>query len=119
VIFKVLPDVNIQWRTARSGALFTALPFVFGRFLIGIYIESSDTESTYGAASSIVLILLSVYYTAAILYLGAIYTREYATYRGVPIEPSEFAVHIEVEEIEREVDEIPPAPLTDEEKNVE
>ena len=119
VIFKVLPDVNIQWRTVRSGALFTALLFVFGRFLIGIYIESSDTESTYGAASSIVLILLWVYYTAAILYLGAIYTREYATYKGVPIEPSEFAVHIEVKEIEREVDEIPPAPLTNEEKNVE
>ncbi|HLT87930.1 MAG TPA: YihY/virulence factor BrkB family protein, partial [Sphingobacterium sp.] len=119
VIFKVLPDVNIQWRTVRSGALFTALLFVFGRFLIGIYIESSDTESTYGAASSIVLILLWVYYTAAILYLGAIYTREYATYKGVPIEPSEFAVHIEVKEIEREVDEIPPAPLTEEEKNIE
>lgn len=116
VIFKVLPDVNIGWRTVRSGALFTALLFVVGRFLIGIYIESSDTESTYGAASSIVLILLWVYYTAAILYLGAIYTREYATFKGVPIEPSEFAVHIEVKEIEREVDEIPPAPLTVEEK---
>lgn len=119
VIFKVLPDVNIEWRTVRSGALFTGLLFVVGRLLIGIYIESSDTESTYGTASSIVLILLWVYYTAAILYLGAIYTREYATHRGVPIEPSEFAVHIEVREIEREVDEIPPAPLTDEEKNVE
>lgn len=119
VIFKVLPDVNIRWRTVRSGALFTALLFVVGRFLIGIYIESSDTESTYGAASSIVLILLWVYYTAAILYLGAIYTREYATYKGVPIEPSEFAVHIEVKETEREVDEIPPAPLTAEEKSME
>ncbi|MCC2600258.1 YihY/virulence factor BrkB family protein [Sphingobacterium sp. FBM7-1] len=119
VIFKVLPDVNIEWRTVRSGALFTGLLFVVGRLLIGIYIESSDTESTYGTASSIVLILLWVYYTAAILYLGAIYTREYATHKGVPIEPSEFAVHIEVREIEREVDEIPPAPLTDEEKNVE
>ncbi|PRD55799.1 YihY/virulence factor BrkB family protein [Sphingobacterium gobiense] len=119
VIFKVLPDVNIQWRTVRSGALFTALLFVVGRFLIGIYIESSDAESTYGAASSIVLILLWVYYTAAILYLGAIYTREYATYKGVPIEPSEFAVHIELKEIEREVKEIPPAPLTAEEKTIE
>lgn len=119
VIFKVLPDVNIEWRTVRSGALFTALLFVVGRLLIGIYIESSDTETTYGAASSIVLILLWVYYTAAILYLGAIYTREYATFKGVPIEPSEFAVHIEVREIEREVDEIPPAPLTEEEKNIE
>ncbi|MFD1770567.1 YihY/virulence factor BrkB family protein [Sphingobacterium suaedae] len=116
IIFKVLPDVNIQWRTVRSGALFTALLFIIGRFLIGFYIENSSTESTYGAASSIVLILLWVYYTAAILYLGAIYTREYAAYRGVPIEPSEFAVHVETREIEREVKEVPPAPLTVEEK---
>ncbi|NGM61721.1 YihY/virulence factor BrkB family protein [Sphingobacterium sp. SGG-5] len=119
VIFKVLPDVNIQWRAVRSGALFTTLLFVIGRFLIGFYIENSSTESTYGAASSIVLILLWVYYTAAILYLGAVYTREYATYKGIPIEPSEFAVHVEVKEVEREVKEIPPAPLTTEEKVVE
>src|SRR5690606_37903328 len=97
-------------------ALFTAILFAVGRFLIGFYIENSNTESTYGAASSIVLILLWVYYTAAILYLGAIYTREYATYKGVPIGPSEFAVHVELKEIEREVDEIPPAPLTTDEK---
>ncbi len=109
VIFKVLPDVNIQWRTVRSGALFTALLFVIGRFGIGLYIENSSTESTYGAASSIVLILLWVYYTAAILYLGATYTREYAAYKGVPIEPSEFAVHVELKETEREVKVVPPS----------
>jgi len=119
VIFKVLPDVKISWRTVRSGALFTAVLFVIGRFLIGLYIQNSNTESTYGAASSIVLILLWVYYTAAILYLGAIYTREYATVKDVPIEPSEFAVHVELQEIEREVDEIPPAPLSAEETTIE
>ena len=119
VIFKVLPDVKISWRTVRSGALFTAVLFVIGRFLIGLYIQNSNTESTYGAASSIVLILLWVYYTAAILYLGAIYTREYASVKGVPIEPSEFAVHVELQEIEREVKEIPPAPLSAEETTIE
>lgn len=103
VIFKVLPDVVIEWRTVRSGAIFTALLFVLGRYAIGIYIESTDTESTYGAASSIILILLWVYYTAAILYLGAIYTREYAEYTGASIEPSEFAVHLEITEVERDV----------------
>jgi len=87
--------------------------------LIGFYIESSNTESTYGAASSIVLILLWVYYTAAILYLGAVYTREYASYRGIPIQPSEFAVHVEVKEIERDVKEVPPAPLKEEDKVVD
>ncbi|MCL8000767.1 YihY/virulence factor BrkB family protein, partial [Brucella sp. 21LCYQ03] len=118
VIFKVLPDVMITWKTVSSGALFTALLFVLGGFGIGFYIDSSDTESTYGTASAIVLILLWVYYTAAILYFGAVYTREYATFRGVPIEPSEFAVHVELTETEREVKEIPPAALTEEEKDL-
>lgn len=118
VIFKVLPDVNIQWRTVRAGALFTAILFVFGRYLIGIYLEHSATQDTYGAAGSFVLILLWVYYTAAILYFGAIYTREYATVMGIPIEPAQFAVHVETQEIERNVTEIPPAPLTTEEKQV-
>ncbi|MGN0019709.1 MAG: YihY/virulence factor BrkB family protein [Sphingobacterium hotanense] len=119
VIFKVLPDVNIKWKTVRAGALFTAVLFIFGRFGIGLYLQNSDTETTYGAAGSIVLILLWVYYTAAILYFGAVFTREYATYKGVSIEPSEFAVHVETKEIERNVDEIPPAPLTTEEKVIE
>lgn len=116
VIFRTLPDVKIEWRTVRSGALFTSFLFVIGRFLIGIYIEFSDAESTYGAASSIVLILLWVYYTAAILYLGAIFTREYAVFYGIPIEPSEFAVHVEVREVEREVAKIPTEELTVTEK---
>ncbi|WP_166336174.1 YihY/virulence factor BrkB family protein [Sphingobacterium chungjuense] len=118
VIFKLLPDVVISWKTVTSGAFFTALLFVLGRFGIGFYIDSSDTESTYGAASAIVLILLWVYYTAAILYFGAVYTREYATFHNVPIEPSEFAVHVELTETEKEVKEIPPAPLTEEEKDL-
>jgi len=107
VIFKLLPDVKISWRTVRSGALFTTILFIVGRLLIGIYIGFSDTESTYGGASSIVLILLWVYYTAAILYLGAIYTREYASYKKIPIEPSEFAVHVEMKEREKDVKTIP------------
>lgn len=106
IVFKVLPDVNIKWRTVRSGALFTAVLFVLGHFLIGLYIGNSGTESTYGAASAIVLILLWVYYTSAILYFGAVYTREYAIYKGTPIEPSEFAVYVEVKEVEKEVEEV-------------
>ncbi|MDR2283570.1 MAG: YihY/virulence factor BrkB family protein [Sphingobacterium sp.] len=116
IVFKVLPDVNIKWRTVRSGALFTAVLFVIGHFLIGLYIGNSDTESTYGTASAIVLILLWVYYTSAILYFGAVYTREYAIVKGTPIQPSEFAVYVEVREIEREVSVVPAAPLTDEDK---
>lgn len=106
IVFKVLPDVNIKWRTVRSGALFTAVLFIIGHLLIGLYIGNSGTESTYGAASAIVLILLWVYYTSAILYFGAVYTREYAIHKGTPIEPSEFAVYVEIKEIEKEVEEV-------------
>lgn len=112
VIFKVLPDVIISWSTVRVGALFTTFLFVIGRLLIGLYLANSETESTYGAAGSIVLILLWVYYTAAILYFGAVFTREYASLNRIDILPSEFAVHIELKEIERNVDKIPAAPLT-------
>lgn len=118
VIFKALPDVNIHLRTVRAGALFTSILFVLGRYLIGVYLEHSATQDTYGAAGSFVLILLWVYYTAAILYFGAIYTREYATVMGIPIEPSQYAVHVETQEIERNVTEIPPAPLTQEEQTI-
>lgn len=119
VIFKVLPDVHISWKTVRAGAIFTTVLFVVGRLLIGFYLKTSETESTYGAAGSIVLILLWVYYTAAILYFGAVFTREYADYKGISIEPSDYAVHVEVKEIERDVDEIPSAPLTQEEQVID
>jgi len=119
VIFKVLPDVKISWRPVKAGAFFTAILFAIGRFGISFYLQSSDTESTYGAAASIVLILLWVYYTAAILYFGAVFTREFATFHGIKIEPSDFAVHVEVKEIEREVSELPPAPLTADQKTIE
>lgn len=119
VIFKVLPDVNIQWKPVKAGALFTSVLFVIGRLGIGFYLANSNTATTYGAAGSIVLILLWVYYTAAILYFGAIFTREYATFKNYPIEPSEYAVHVEIKEIERNVKEIPPAPLTTDETVIE
>lgn len=111
IIFKVLPDVKISWKSVRSGAFFTSVLFVIGRFLIGLYLQFSGTESTYGAAGSIVLILLWVYYTAAILYFGVVFTREYATVRNVPIQPADYAVHVEEKEVEKDVDTIPPAPL--------
>lgn len=115
IIFKVLPDVDISWKVARAGAIFTSILFVLGRFLIGFYLQNSGTESTYGAAGSIILILLWVYYTAAILYFGAVFTREYATAKGISIQPSAFAVHVEIKEIERDVNKVPAAPLTKEE----
>lgn len=108
IIFKILPDVKIKWKDVRAGAIFTTIFFIIGRFLIGFYLETSGTESAYGAAGSIILILLWVYYTSAILYFGAVFTRVYAEYRGSAIEPADFAVHVEEKETERVVDVLPP-----------
>ncbi len=93
-------------RCARRG-IFTACLFLVGRYLIGLYISSTAAGSPYGAAGSLIVILLWVYYTAAILYLGAEFTRTYAIFKGRRIQPSEFAVFVEQREIERDT-----APVT-------
>jgi membrane protein len=108
VIFKVLPDAKIAWKDVRTGAFFTACLFMLGRYVIGLYIQTSAAGSPYGAAGSIIIILLWVYYTAAILYFGAEFTRVYANFNGAKIEPAEFAVYVEQKETEREVKFIPP-----------
>ncbi|MEC3881679.1 YihY/virulence factor BrkB family protein [Parapedobacter sp. 10938] len=103
VIFKFLPDVRIKWKDVRAGAFFTALLFMLGRVLIGFYIQTTGQGSTYGAAGSIIILLLWVYYTAAILYIGASFTRAYSESRGRRIAPAEFAVHVEERETEKEM----------------
>lgn len=108
VIFKVLPDVKISWKDVRSGALFTAVLFMIGRLLIGLYISTTGTGSTYGAAGSLIVILVWVYYTAAILYFGAEFTQVYAEYAGVKIAPAEYAVHVQQTEVEKDVAVLPP-----------
>ena len=107
VIFKVLPDAKIAWKDVRSGAFFTACLFMLGRFLIGLYIETSSTVTIYGAAGSLIVILVWVYYTAAILYFGAEFTRVYAEFTGARIEPADYAVYVEQREKERTVAVLP------------
>ncbi|WP_461107192.1 YihY/virulence factor BrkB family protein [Spirosoma koreense] len=107
VIFKVLPDAKINWKDVRWGAIFTALLFMLGRYLIGLYIETTGTSSTYGAAGSLIVILTWIYYTAAILYFGAEFTLAYANHFGVKIEPADYAVYVEQTERERDVATIP------------
>lgn len=107
VIFKVLPDAKIAWKDVRSGAFFTACLFMLGRFLIGIYIDYSGTGSAYGAAGSLIIILVWVYYTAAILYFGAEFTKVYAEYVGARIEPADYAVYVEQHEMEKNVAVLP------------
>lgn len=107
VIFKVLPDAKIAWKDVRWGAFFTALLFMLGRYVIGIYIETTSTSSAYGAAGSLIVILTWIYYTSAILYFGAEFTLAYANHFGVKIAPADYAVYVEQTERERDVDTIP------------
>ncbi|WP_460906146.1 YihY/virulence factor BrkB family protein [Spirosoma areae] len=107
VIFKVLPDAKISWKAVRWGAIFTAVLFMLGQYLIGLYIETTSTSSAYGAAGSLIVILTWIYYTAAILYFGAEFTLAYANHFGVKIEPADYAVYVEQTERERDVATIP------------
>jgi len=107
IVFKFLPDVEIQWKHVRVGAFFTALLFMLGKYLIGLYISSSNIASTYGAAGSIIIIFAWIYYTSALVYMGAEFTQVYTEFRGGKIEPAEYAVSIKQTEVERVVDTLP------------
>ncbi|MGB3587142.1 MAG: YihY/virulence factor BrkB family protein [Tunicatimonas sp.] len=90
-MFKILPDAKVEWRSVWVGALLTAILFTIGKFLIGFYIGKTDPASTFGAAGSIVLIMLWVYYTGLILLFGAEFTQVFARNKGHRIEPDEHA----------------------------
>ncbi|MCZ4318969.1 YihY/virulence factor BrkB family protein [Aequorivita viscosa] len=87
-IFTLLPDVKIKWKTNLIGAFMTALLFLAGKYLIGFYFATSDPASVYGAAGSLVLILLWVYYTCLILFFGAEFTVNWALLKNIKIQPS-------------------------------
>ena len=105
--FKVLPDAIISWKDAIIGAVFTALLFLLGKFLINYYIGTSNLGVTYGTAASIIIILTWVYYSSIILYYGAEFTKMYAIQSGSGIKPKETAVFI----IKKEAKEVPPSHL--------
>jgi membrane protein len=81
-ILKILPDVNLEWRDVWLGAAVTALLFTVGKLLIGLYLGHSGIASTYGAAGSLVVVLLWVYYASQILLFGAEFTRAYTVFHG-------------------------------------
>jgi membrane protein len=82
VIFKMLPDVLLSWRDVWIGAVFTAALFGFGKYAIGLYLGNSGIASSFGAAGSLIALLLWVYYSAQIFFLGAEFTRQYALWLG-------------------------------------
>ncbi|MFW8566417.1 YihY/virulence factor BrkB family protein [Orrella sp. 11846] len=93
-IFKILPDVILPWRYVLVGAVATALMFIVGRSMILTYLSRSETHSAYGAAGSLVLLLLWVYYSSLILFAGAALTRALAQLKNVRIEPRKSATHV-------------------------
>lgn len=100
VIFKVLPDAKIKWKDVMAGAIATSLLFMLGKFGISFYISKSNVGSTYGTAGSLVVLLLWVYYSSIILYLGAEFTKAFAIKYGSAIHPNDYAVTTKTVEIE-------------------
>jgi membrane protein len=94
IIFKTLPDGKIAFRDCFIGASFTAFLFMIGKFVIGFYLGRYNIASVYGAAGSIILILVWVYYSAIILYFGAEFTKVYARTHGQKIIPNAYSVQI-------------------------
>ncbi|MBK7121599.1 MAG: YihY/virulence factor BrkB family protein [Chitinophagaceae bacterium] len=100
MIFKVLPDARIRWKHVRAGAITTAILFMLGKFLIGYYLGHSKLSSTYGTAGSVIVMLLWVYYSAMILYFGAVFTHVYTIHTGSRIYPTNYAVWVQEIEVE-------------------
>jgi membrane protein len=98
MIFRYLPDAKIGWRDVWVGATLTAVLFGLGKFVLGLYLGSGAAGSAYGAASSLITLLLWIYYAAQILLFGAEFTQVYANTYGSHVEPMEHAVKIEITE---------------------
>ena len=101
MIFKFLPDVKVQWRDVWLGAVMTAIFFGIGKWLLGLYLGSGAAGSAYGAASSLITLLLWVYYSSQILLFGAEFTQVYADRAGRGVRPDEYVVRVEHKEVER------------------
>lgn len=99
IIFKVLPDAKIKWKDVTIGAVITAILFTLGKLGIGLYLGGSNMATVYGAAGSVIIIMLWAYYSSVILYLGAEFTKVYANELGTKIQPSEYSVWVKIEEI--------------------
>lgn len=99
-IFKVLPDAKIKWKDVFVGALITAILFTLGKLGIGYYLSKSNLATVFGAAGSVIIIMIWVYYSSAILYLGAVFTKVYATDFGGKIVPNDYATWVKTEQVQ-------------------
>ncbi|HZH68979.1 MAG TPA: YihY/virulence factor BrkB family protein [Flavobacteriaceae bacterium] len=101
-LFKLLPDVKIRWRVTFLGAALTTALFLIGEFIISFYFGESEPASVYGAAASVVIILLWVNYICLILFFGAEFTVQYANYKNENVMPNKFAkpaIHQEIDKL--------------------
>ena len=109
IIYKFLPDARIRWKDVIVGSVFTAVLFMLGKFGITFYITKSNVGSAYGAAGSIVVLLVWVYYSSIIMYFGAEFTKFYALKYGAPVYPNSYTVIVrttEVKEHDKSVQEV-------------
>jgi membrane protein len=104
LMFKVLPDAKIKWRDVWVGAIVTTAFFTLGKYLIGFYLGNSSVNSAYGAAGSLVVILVWVYYSTVIFLFGAELTSVYAEKTGSEITPYHHAVKVQMVEVEKDVE---------------
>ncbi|MEA2722972.1 MAG: rane protein [Gemmatimonadales bacterium] len=93
-MFKILPDAKVAWRSAWVGGFATALLFVIGKFLIGLYLGRSNPGEAYGAAGSLIVLLLWIYYSGIIVLFGAEFTETWAERRGEGVQPEPGAVRV-------------------------
>ena len=101
-IFKILPDARVKWKHVRIGAFVTAFLFMGGKFVISYLLGHNQMTTAYGAAGSIIVILLWVYYSSMILYFGAAFTHSYVVQKGSRIYPNSYAVWVQEIEVESE-----------------
>ena len=117
LIYQVLPDVDIGWRDVWIGAIITSLLFMIGQAALSWYLGTQSTKSAYGAAGSLVVLLLYIYYSAQIVFFGAEFTQVYANSYGSKIQPSANAISTEdvapsiknIQDLPAQID-LPPAP---------
>ena len=115
MIFKFLPDARIAWHDVWIGAFITAALFTVGKFALGLYLGKSGVASSYGAAGSLIVLLLWVYYSSQIRFLGAEFTQVYANRFGSHVAPSSNAVAVskQAESRRRSSDAADPQRVTD------
>ena len=95
MMMKYLPDAVVNWPDVLVGAAFTAILFTVGKYGLAMYLSRASVSTTYGAAGSLVVLMLFIYYSAQIFFLGAEFTTVYARRTGTPIRPRKYAVHVE------------------------